>query len=115
MSEMHASLDGDLMSLLRRESSEDLSNEDDLAALAEPPPTCDDPSIIHDIAAMVDGNGSRADVERISSHLGHCRACRILIATVAAEITKADGSTNLRVQDAAAPAPVATVPVTGQR
>src|SRR5262245_60245103 len=110
MSEMfHAGLDADLFALLPRRSRADPSDGEDRASPTEPTTPCVDPSTPHDIAALRDGNCSRADVQRISDHLGRCRPCRVLIAVIVADTTKVDSSTMPRRQAAATP-PVDDVP-----
>jgi hypothetical protein len=90
MSHMRAA--SDLFALLRRGPPDEDPDGDLAIASEEPPPSCDDADAFHDIAALQDGNLSRAGVRRLADHLGQCRSCRILVALLVAESTRADST-----------------------
>lgn len=90
MSHVHAA--SDLFALLRRGTQEEEPGGDHPVPDEAPPSSCDDADALHDIAALQDGNLSRAGVRRLADHLGQCGSCRILVALLVAESTRADSS-----------------------
>ena len=57
---------------------------------------CDEPLAVHDLAALREGRLPPRRIPRLAQHVARCVSCQILVATIAAESTRAESTATMR-------------------